>query len=62
MLTGRNLTQWKTTSQHISIVVALLFVLITSWVIHNYTVTQSFVPIASGDGTVMLERHRFSTG
>jgi 4-amino-4-deoxy-L-arabinose transferase-like glycosyltransferase len=53
-LAGRNLTSWKTTLQHGSIVIAITLVMITPWAIRNYTVTQSFVPIASGDGTVLL--------
>lgn len=52
--TGRGLIHWRRLLQHTLIVIVIVFVMITPWTLRNYTVTNSFVPIASGDGTVLI--------
>jgi 4-amino-4-deoxy-L-arabinose transferase-like glycosyltransferase len=50
---GHGWIQWRALLRHTMIVLVIVAVMIAPWTVRNYTVTASFVPIASGDGTVL---------
>ena len=50
----RKILQWRVTAQAIVCVSLITVAMITPWTIRNYNVSHSFVPVATGDGTVLL--------
>ncbi|HEY4389587.1 MAG TPA: glycosyltransferase family 39 protein, partial [Ktedonobacteraceae bacterium] len=50
----RKLLAWRTVLQSVLIITGITIVLIAPWTIRNYMVTKSFVPIAVGDGKVLI--------
>jgi 4-amino-4-deoxy-L-arabinose transferase-like glycosyltransferase len=53
-LAWRKLLSWHTTFQSIIIITVVSVLLIAPWTIRNYQATGAFVPIAVGDGKVLI--------
>jgi 4-amino-4-deoxy-L-arabinose transferase-like glycosyltransferase len=45
---------WRVTVRGVLVTTFIAFVLIAPWTIRNYLVSRTFIPVATGDGTVLL--------
>lgn len=55
MIVGwRKIISWRAAAQSALTISLISLVLVLPWTIRNYSVTQAFVPVAVGDGKVML--------
>ena len=52
---------WRTTLKSVLVVSLLSLIFIAPWTLRNYKVTHTFVPVAVGDGKVMLGAYNYET-
>ena len=50
----RKILTWRVVTRSIVFVMLIMVAMITPWTIRNYNVSRALVPVATGDGTVLL--------
>ncbi len=54
IMAWQKLLQWRPTARGMLATTLIALVLIAPWTVHNYLVSHTFIPVATGDGTVLL--------
>ncbi len=50
----KKILSWRTASRSVLAIILISFIFVIPWTIRNYAVSHAFVPVATGDGKVLL--------
>jgi 4-amino-4-deoxy-L-arabinose transferase-like glycosyltransferase len=54
IMVWQKLLSWRVTARGVLTTTLIAFVFIAPWTVRNYLVSHTFIPVATGDGTVLL--------
>lgn len=50
----KKILSWRSAAKNVIAIILISFIFVIPWTIRNYTVSYAFVPVATGDGKVLL--------